>query len=121
MQAGKLEKEGDASPQAPPAPLKPAKKTKRKSRWDEFEDGTLAPKPVVDETKQPQRIKPEKVEKPSKAPRVAGKFGPAPGEVSYSYGDTSAGVQLDPARVAYNQQVAHLKKNLVYKSILPGL
>ena len=122
----KLAKEaGEAAEHAeeseePAEPLKPATKRKRKSRWDEFEDGTLKVKsPEKEEGKEQEpkrRIKPEKVPEPvgPKPVKVPGRFGAPPS--TYTYGDHQ---MLDPAKVAYNQQVAHVKRNLIYRNILP--
>lgn len=118
-EAGETREHADES-EEPAEPLKPATKRKRKSRWDEFEDGTLKVKsPEKEDGKEQEpkrRIKPEKVPEPvgPKPVKVPGRFGAPPS--TYTYGDHQ---MLDPAKVAYNQQVAHVKRNLIYRNILP--
>jgi hypothetical protein len=126
----------EAEAEAPAAPQKPPSRRKRKSRWDEFEDGTLKVKETeqkkedrveVEEKKEDEqpvqapkrKIKPAKI-MPGPAPaapkpvKIPGRFGPAP--TNYSYGDQA---MLDPARIAYNEQMKHVKQALVYRNVLP--
>ncbi len=106
-------KQKNAAPEEEPVKelKKPTKRTKTAKKkdlpdWEDFEDEAEAGTEEQDKPapKKQRRIEPEKVTKEETEPS------------SYKYGSAAA---ADPAMQAYKQQMAHIKRNLVYRSVLP--
>lgn len=98
-------------------PSKRAKQQKKKDLpdWEDFEDEAEAAKRGEDDPplKKQRRIEPQET-------KSNGLFKTADPEaqqsLNYKYGSAAA---ADPAMQAYKQQMAHIKRNLVYRSVLP--